>query len=328
MESILDECIALSFPSVHLKWHYRSRHESLIAFSNANYYDNGLLTFPSNDDLSTRVSFHSVDGTYDRGRTRTNEIEAEAVVQEVKRRLMDPKEQQKSIGIVTFNVSQKNLIDKKLEELLLKNKTLARTAANQDEPMFVKSLENVQGDERDVILFSVGYGLDRRGRVSLNFGPLNQDGGWRRLNVAVSRARQEMLVFSSLQPEQIVENGFVPRGVTDLKAFLKYARDGREVLDIASPADVKENLFAEKIADGLRAGGYIVQTSIGSSDFRVDIGVVDPSNPGSYLYGILLDGPGYASAEAARDREIIRPRVLEGLGWTIKRDWILDRYDD
>ena len=328
MESILDECIALSFPSVHLKWHYRSRHESLIAFSNANYYDNGLLTFPSNDDLSTRVSFHSVDGIYDRGRTRTNEIEAEAVVQEVKRRLMDPKEQQKSIGIVTFNASQKNLIDKKLEELFLRNKTLARTAANQYEPMFVKSLENVQGDERDVILFSVGYGLDRRGRVSLNFGPLNQDGGWRRLNVAVSRARQEMLVFSSLQPEQIVENGFVPRGVTDLKAFLKYARDGREVLDIASPADVKENLFAEKIADGLRADGYIVQTSIGSSDFRVDIGVVDPSNPGSYLYGILLDGPGYASAEAARDREIIRPRVLEGLGWTIKRDWILDRYDD
>lgn len=328
MESILDECIALSLPSVHLKWHYRSRHESLIAFSNANYYDNGLLTFPSNDDLSTRVSFHAVEGIYDRGRSRTNETEAEAVAEEVRRRLSDPQERQKSIGIVTFNASQKNLIEKKLDELFLKNKPLARAAGDQAEPLFVKSLENVQGDERDVILFSVGYGVDRRGRVSLNFGPLNQDGGWRRLNVAVSRARCEMLVFSSLQPEQISENGFVPRGVTDLKAFLKYARDGRESLDIPPYAAGGEDLFAEKIAEELRAEGNIVHTGIGSSDFRVDVGVVDPARPGCYLYGILLDGPVYASAEAARDREIIRPQVLESLGWNIKRQWILDKYDD
>lgn len=328
MESILDECIALSLPSVHLKWHYRSRHESLIAFSNANYYDNGLLTFPSNDDLSTRVSFMAVDGTYDRGRSRTNEAEAEAVVEEVRRRLSDPAEASKSIGIVTFNVSQKNLIDKKLEELFLKNKALARFAAQQAEPLFVKSLENVQGDERDVILFSIGYGMDRRGRVSLNFGPLNQDGGWRRLNVAVSRARYEMKVFSSLQPEQIVENGFVPRGVTDLKAFLKYARDGRETLQVESSGSASEDLFAEKIADELRSRGNEVHTHVGTSSFRVDVGVVDPDRPGNYLYGIILDGPGYASAESARDREIIRPQVLEGLGWTLERNWILDRYDD
>ena len=328
LESILDECIALSFPSVHLKWHYRSRHESLIAFSNANYYGNSLLTFPSNDDLATRVHFVAVDGTYDRGRSRTNEAEADAIVQEVKRRLSDPREAARSLGIVTFNVSQKNLIDRKLEELFLKDKPLSRIAAQQAEPLFVKSLENVQGDERDVILFSIGYGTDRKGRVSLNFGPLNQDGGWRRLNVAVSRARHEMMVFSSLAPEQISGNGFVPRGVSDLKAFLKYARDGRETLEGASSEQVAGNLFAEKIAAELRADGHTVHTGIGASDFRVDVGVVDPSRPGSYLYGILLDGPGYASAESARDREIIRPQVLEGLGWTIKRDWILDRYDD
>ena len=328
MESILDECIALSLPSVHLKWHYRSHHESLIAFSNASYYDNGLLTGPSNDDLATRVSFHPVEGVYDRGRSRTNDAEADAVVEEVRRRLADPQERLRSIGIVTFNASQKNLIEKKLEEKVLKNRTLARAASDQPEPLFVKSLENVQGDERDVILFSVGYGMDRRGRVSLNFGPLNQDGGWRRLNVAVSRARCEMHVFSSLQPEQIVENGFVPRGVTDLKAFLKYARDGRESLDIPPFAAGGEDLYAEKIAEELRAEGHTVHTGIGSSDFRVDVGVVDPAHPGCYLYGILVDGPVYASAEAARDREIIRPQVLEGLGWTIKRNWILDRYDD
>ena len=328
MESILDECIALSLPSVHLKWHYRSRHESLIAFSNSRYYDNSLLTFPSNDDLSTRVRYQRVEGIYDRGRTRTNEAEADAIAQEVKRRLSDPVERQKSIGIVTFNVSQKNLIDKKLEEMFSKSKALARAAAEQSEPMFVKSLENVQGDERDAILFSIGYGTDRKGRVSMNFGPINQPGGWRRLNVAVSRARQEMVVFSSLEPEQIRFDGFTPVGVTELKAFLKYARDGRESLDIAPYASGKADLFAEKIANELRAQGNEVHTSVGSSDFRVDVAVVDPSNPGSYLYGILLDGPGYASAQAARDREIIRPQVLEGLGWTIKREWILDRYDD
>ena len=242
--------------------------------------------------------------------------------------MSDPQESTKSIGIVTFNVSQKNLIDQKLEEMFLKNKALSRIVANQAEPLFVKSLENVQGDERDVIFFSVGYGVDKKGRVSLNFGPLNQDGGWRRLNVAVSRARQEMVVFSSLSPEQISGSGFVPRGVTDLKAFLKYARDGREVLESAASSKAEENLFAEKIAAELRAEGQIVHTGIGSSDFRIDVGVVDPARPGNYLYGIILDGPGYASAEAARDREIIRPQVLEGLGWTLERQWILDRYDD
>lgn len=129
LESILDECIALSLPSVHLKWHYRSRHESLIAFSNAHYYENALLTFPSIDDLSTRVRFQPVEGVYDRGRTRTNEAEAEAVAEEVKRRLSDPAVRQWSIGIVTFNASQKNLIDKKIEELFAKNKALARLSS-------------------------------------------------------------------------------------------------------------------------------------------------------------------------------------------------------
>ena len=328
MESILDDCIPLSLPSVHLKWHYRSRHESLIAFSNAHYYDNRLLTFPSNDDLATRVSLQPVEGVYDRGRSRTNEAEADAVVQEVERRLSDPVLRRSSIGIVTFNASQKNLIDKKLEDLFARRKTLARTVSEGPEPLFVKSLENVQGDERDVILFSVGYGTDRHGRVSLNFGPLNQDGGWRRLNVAVSRARAEMRVFSSLQPEQIRTDGLVPQGVLDLKAFLQYARDGREALDLPPCAAAEGDLFAERIAEELRAQGFDARTGVGTSAFRVDVGVVDPDRPGCYLYGILLDGPLYASAEAARDREIIRPQVLEGLGWTLNRHWILDRYDD
>jgi hypothetical protein len=220
------------------------------------------------------------------------------------------------------------LIEKKLDNLFAKDKALGRVAASQADPIFVKSLENVQGDERDVILFSIGYGTDRKGRVSMNFGPLNQDGGWRRLNVAVSRARREMVIFSSLQPEQISEEWFVPKGVKDLKAFLKYARDGRESLDIPKTRSRKEDLFAEMIADELRSEGLTVNTGVGTSDFRVDVAVVDKAHPGNYLYGILLDGPGYASAEAARDREIIRPQILKRLGWTIKRKWILDKYDE
>ena len=327
LESVLDEFIALSLPSSHLRWHYRSRHESLIAFSNANYYDNGLLTFPSNDDMATRVSFRRVEGVYDRGRSRTNAVEADAVVEEVRRRLSDPELADHSIGIVTFNISQQNLIEKRIDEMLAKNRALAKVAAAQEEPLFVKSLENVQGDERDVILFSIGYGKDRQGRVSLNFGPVNQAGGWRRLNVAVSRAREEMMVFSTLQPEDIPADGYLARGVADLRAFLKYARDGRESLAAVQTRSIPEDLFVDRLAEELRGQGLTVNTGIGSSDFRVDIGVVDPEHPERYLYGILCDGPVYASAEAARDREIIRPEVLEGLGWKLKRKWILDSYD-
>jgi hypothetical protein len=137
-----------------------------------------------------------------------------------------------------------------------------------------------------------------------------------------------MRVFSSLQPEQIRTDGLVPQGVLDLKAFLQYARDGREALDLPPCAAAEGDLFAERIAEELRAQGFDARTGVGTSAFRVDVGVVDPDRPGCYLYGILLDGPLYASAEAARDREIIRPQVLEGLGWTLKRHWILDRYDD
>ena len=177
------------------------------------------------------------------------------------------------------------------------------------------------------ILFSIGYGNDKQGRVSLNFGPVNQAGGWRRLNVAVSRARQEMIAFSTLQPEDIPADGYLARGVADLRAFLKYARDGRESLATVQAKSLPEDLYVERLAEELRGEGLTVNTSIGSSDFRVDIGVVDPNHPERYLYGILCDGPVYVSAQAARDREIIRPEVLESLGWKLKRRWILDSYD-
>jgi len=326
LESILDECIALSLPSVHLRWHYRSHHESLIAFSNANYYDNTLLTFPSCDDMTTRVTLRQIDGLYDRGRSRTNGSEADAIVKEIKKRLENPETKDLSIGVITFNVSQKNLIEEKLDAMLARNKELAKIVNASQDPIFVKSLENVQGDERDVILFSIGYGTDKNGRVSMNFGPLNSPGGWRRLNVAVSRARVEMIIFSSLMPEQMNGNYYIPRGVLDLKAFLKYARDGKEALNIPESSAAKRDLFAELVAEELKENGLDANTAIGSSDFRIDVGVVNPASPGEYLYGILCDGPNYASAESARDKEIIRPQMLEKLGWNIKRKWILERF--
>lgn len=324
-ESILDECLAVSLPSNHLRWHYRSRHESLIAFSNANYYENRLLTFPSNDDITGRVSFVKVEGEYDRGRTRQNVAEAKAVADEVCRRLEAG--DGRSIGVIAFSAAQQNAIEKCLEARFAKDKRLARKAQEGDEPMFVKSLENVQGDERDVILFSVGYGRDRKGHVSTNFGPVNQTGGWRRLNVAFSRSRDEMVIFSSIEPEEIHVDFKTVKGVCDLRAFLEYAKNGRAVLEERKAASgAGTDLYARMIADSLRKEGYTVNEAVGTSDFRVDLGIVDPEDPGRYLYGIILDGKPYASAEAARDRELTRMDLLKGLGWDIRRKWILDSY--
>lgn len=230
-----------------------------------------------------------------------------------------------SIGIVTFNINQRGLIERKLESLCKRNREIAELLSCEDEPIFVKSLENVQGDERDIILFSVGFGRDRDGRMSMNFGPLNQAGGWRRLNVAVSRSRHAMEVFSTIGPEDITVDSATPRGVSDLREFLAYAKDG-SVSVTTRASDPKRDRFVEALAEGLRGKGLDVRTNIGTSDFRVDIGVVDPEHPERYEFGIICDGYGYASAEAASDREIIRPQVLEGLGWKLERMWIMDRY--
>src|SRR5690554_3971960 len=213
LESILDDCLALSIPSKHLLWHYRSKHESLIAFSNSNYYENKLLTFPSPDHRATKVTNVYVPGYYDRGKTRQNHFEAKAVVAEVVKRLSNPELAQKSIGIVTFSSVQQNIIEDLLNDQFKKNPDLEKIATEAQEPIFVKNLENVQGDERDIILFSVGYGPDQEGKIYLNFGPLNREGGWRRLNVAISRARYEMKVFSTLRSDDIDSSRTSSEGV-------------------------------------------------------------------------------------------------------------------
>ncbi|GAP68302.1 superfamily I DNA and/or RNA helicase [Bacteroidales bacterium 6E] len=329
LESILDDCLALSMPSKHLVWHYRSKHESLIAFSNSNYYDNRLLTFPSPDDLATKVSNVHVPGFYDRGKTRQNRFEAQAIADEIIQRLSDPVLSKRSIGIVTFSAAQQNLVDDLLNEALKQRPDLDMAASEATEPIFIKNLENVQGDERDVILFSVGYGPDREGRISLNFGPLNRDGGWRRLNVAVSRARYEMKVFSTLRSDQIDITRTTSEGVAGIRAFLEYSEKGKAVLPQKDGArNTGPRSFEKSVADEIREMGYQVHTGIGCSGYRIDLGIVHPDKPGEYLMGILTDGEMYQSARTARDREVIRDNVLRQLGWNIYRLWSPDWWDD
>lgn len=325
LESILDDCLALSMPDRHLTCHYRSRHESLIAFSNAVYYDSRLVTFPSANDLTSRVRLVPCGGSYDRGRTKQNRAEAEAIVAEIERRLRN--EPQRSLGVVTFSSVQQELIDDLLTERFRADEELEKRALHGEEPLFIKNLENVQGDERDVILFSVGYGPDAQGRVALNFGPLNRDGGSRRLNVAVSRAREEMVVFSTLRPDQLDTTRTASQGVMDLKRFLEYAQRGTMPARPGAHALPADGL-AQRIASLLRQQGYDVHLQVGRSDFRVDVGVVDPRQPGQYLLGILLDGSGYAQTETVYDREMTRVSVLERLGWHLVRVWAIDWWSD
>lgn len=329
LESILDDCLALSIPSKHLLWHYRSKHESLIAFSNIKYYDNRLLTFPSPDDLTTKVHFQHVNGTYDRGSTRQNRAEAEAIVREIKARLMDSAAAQRSIGVVTFNSNQQSLIEDLLNDLFGENPSLETLALEGEEPIFIKNLENVQGDERDVILFSVGYGPDKTGRIALNFGPLNRDGGWRRLNVAVSRARYEMKVFSTLRADQIDLNRTSAEGVAGLKAFLEYAEKGRWALSCQTSAEFRsEDALLCSIATELGKRGYHTRMNVGCSGYRIDIGVVDPECPEKYLLGILCDGNNHNAARTAHDRVVTQSGVLQMLGWRLYHVWAMDWWEN
>ena len=320
MESILDDCISLSMPSRCLEWHYRSKHESLIAFSNRHYYDGRLVTFPSADDMVSHVTWQHVEGYYDYGKTRTNRAEAEAIVDETIKLLRERPE--RSIGIVAFSKQQSDLIEDILEQRFSEDSALEVRNRESAEPLFVKNLENVQGDERDVILFSLGYGPDKEGKVSMNFGPLNKAGGERRLNVAISRARYEMKVFSTLRPEQIDERRTQALGMLGLKEFLKFAQDSARLGTSKASGDTQ--VIVSQLADALRSRGYEVRTGIGSSDFRVDAAVVDPKDKGRYMLGIICDGDGYFKLKTARDREVVRPSVLRMLGWNLVNVWSVD----
>ncbi len=325
MESILEDCRTLEIPSLQLSWHYRSRHESLIAFSNNEYYEGSLITFPSVDDKETKVHFMPVKNAhYEKGGRRCNQVEAEAIVDEIIRRLKNEQLRKHSIGVIAFSVMQQGLIEDILQEKLEQDKELQEAASSMYEPIFIKNLENVQGDERDVILFSIGYGPDKDGKISMNFGPLNNAGGERRLNVAVSRARQEMYVFSTLKSSDIDLRRTKAKGVEGLKHFLEYAESQTLPSSSQSKSNHKYSIVADAIASELRSLGYTVATNVGRSQFRVDIAVEDKNKPGKFALGILLDGLSYRDTHTTRDREVVQPSVLQGLQWNVMRVWSVD----
>ena len=329
LESILDECLGASLPTRNLSWHYRSRHESLIAFSNHRYYDGKLVTFPSPATKDQAVSFHWMQGRYEKGGARTNQIEAKALVADLVGRLRSPGFQSSglTVGVVTFNAEQQGLIEDLLDAERRKDPGLEPYFSEEKlEPVFVKNLESVQGDERDIMYFSITYGPDTSGTVSMNFGPLNRDGGERRLNVAVTRARHELRVFSSLRGDQMDLSRTKAHGVRDLKHFLEFAERGPKALAEShrgSQGDF-DSPFESGVAEALARKGWQVHTQIGASAFRIDLGVVHPDFPGRYLAGVECDGATYHSSATARDRDKLREQVLRGLGWEILRIWSTD----
>jgi very-short-patch-repair endonuclease len=332
LESVLDECGAAGLPRMHLDWHYRSRHESLIAFSNHHYYGNRLLTFPAPQQRAAGLGVRCVPvaGVYDRAGSRQNRAEAEALVAEVVARLRDPERQRHSLGIVTFSQPQQVLIEDLLDAACTKFPEIEPYFTAAAEPVFVKNLENVQGDERDAILFSVCYGPDAAGKVYENYGPLNLQGGERRLNVAVTRARRELVVFTSVRPEQVALRTAAV-GARHLRTFLDYALGGDAALLAAAAADPRgevESPFEAAVRDALVQRGHEVYPQVGCSGYRIDLAVVDPTAPGRYLLGIECDGATYHSAATARDRDRLRASVLKGLGWHLHRVWSTDFWQD
>ena len=327
MESILRLFNARGAPSKRLRWHYRSRHESLIAVSNREFYDNNLVVFPSPDSgrAATGLRFHHLaDATFDRGRSATNQREAEAVARAVMEHAASSPDL--SLGVAAFSSSQSNAIEDRLE--VLRSQDLSCEgffASHPDEPFFVKNLENVQGDERDVIFISIGYGRDETGVVRMNFGPLNNEGGERRLNVLITRAKQQCHVFTNLRADDINLGRTNAAGVRALKTFLAYAETGIMPVDSRRPnARVVDSPFQRAVATSLRNRGYDVHDEVASAGYFVDMAIVDPDRPGRYILGIECDGASYHSARSARDRDRLREQVLRGLGWELHRVWSTD----
>jgi very-short-patch-repair endonuclease len=325
LESILGLCVSQNVPQRMLRWHYRSRHHSLIAVSNREFYDQRLLIVPNpdHDPNQEGLRFHHLpQAVFDRGGSATNRDEARAValaVMEHARRC--PK---LTLGVGAFSMRQRDAILDELEILRPQAPELEMFFASDAlEPFFVKNLENIQGDERDVVFISVGYGRDQRGALTMNFGPLNAEGGERRLNVLITRARRRCEVFSSITADDVDLTRTHSRGAAALKTFLQYAQRGE--LDVARPqARQPDSPFEIEVARALEGRGYRVVPQVGVAGFFIDLAVVDPHQPGRFLLGIECDGVSYHAARWARDRDRLRDQLLADRGWTIHRIWSKD----
>jgi hypothetical protein len=317
------------FQSLSLRWHYRSQHESLIAFSNRRFYGGELVTFPGAtehaDDLGVELML--VDGVYRRG-TGDNPIEAKAVVDRI---FTHAEHDRTSIGVVAFNEPQASLIEELVRRDPRREEPRFAKLFSEDrlDGLFIKNLENVQGDERDIVVFSVGYGPDENGKLTMNFGPLNKEGGWRRLNVAITRARRRVKIVASFGAERITPTG--ARGVDELRRYLDYAARGPVVLEVDSaldPGGEPESPFEEAVVRTVRSWGYDVACQVGTAGYRIDLAIRHPDHPSRFALGVECDGAMYHSSRVARDRDRLREQVLAGLGWKLHRIWGPSWYHD
>ena len=324
MESILSLCESRAMAGGMLRWHYRSQHPSLIEVSNHEFYDNDLICPPS-PQLAGRgigLSFVHVDAQYERGKKRNNPKEADAVAEEVLAHAR--KHPDESLGVVALSVSQRDTIQNKIEFLRAEHPELeAFCKEGKDEAFFVKNLENVQGDERDVIFISIGYGKDAGGYMSQNFGPVSSEGGERRLNVLFTRSRKRCRVFSSIRQGDIRVDTTKHAGPRVLKRYLKYAETGELDIPVLTGAEM-DSPFEEAVAKALHGHGYRVAAQVGSSGFRIDLAVYDPDDEGRFLLAVECDGARYHSSRWARERDRLRQIVLEQKGWTFHRIWSTD----
>lgn len=324
MESVLSLCEARAMSPLMLEWHYRSMHPSLIEVSNHEFYADRLVCPPSPSRAGGEfgLSFVHVDGVYGRGRRRNNPAEAEAVVEAVLRHARESPEL--SLGVVALSVAQRDTIEDRVEFMRSRLPELdAFCGASRDEPFFVKNLENVQGDERDVILISIGYGRDANGYMAQSFGPVSGAGGERRLNVLFTRAKRQCRVFSSLRYEDIRLDAAKHRGPRVLRRFLKYAQTGEMDVPLQSGREM-DSPFERAVAAALADHGHEVEAQVGSAGFRIDLAVRDPDHEGRFLLAVECDGARYHSSSWARERDRLRQAVLEQKGWTFHRIWSTD----
>lgn len=331
-QSILDESVTV-LPERSLRWHYRSRHEHLIAFSNIKIYNNSMITFPSSVEKAPDCGVEYIyvsNGVYDRGSKRNNMNEAKKVADLVFDHYR--KHPNRSLGVVTFSEAQQQAVDAAVRQKRLQNGMYEQFfLEDRDEPFFIKNLENVQGDERDTIIFSIGYAKDSNGIMYMNFGPLSTEGGHRRLNVAITRAKHNIKLVGSIVPTDIDIDRISSEGVKLLRSYIEFAQRG--IIALQREISVNENPdfdspFEEAVYDFLSDNGYSVVTQVGCSGFRIDMAIKHPSQSGKFAIGIECDGATYHSSRTARERDRLRQTILENMGWTIYRIWSTDWIKD
>lgn len=332
LESILGLFVAQGAPERMLRWHYRSRHESLIAVSNREFYDDKLIVFPSPDAARSEMGLicRLMPDTVYRASINREEAKAvaKAVIEHARIQLTLLPEKRRTLGVAAFSVKQAQEIQDQLEVLRRQNENLESFFALDDhEPFFVKNLENVQGDERDVMFLSVGYGRDEHGKAAMRFGPLGNTGGERRLNVLISRARLRCEVFTNMRADDLDLNRTNSIGVRALKQFLSYAQNGDFALSLPTGREM-DSPFEEEVLRAIESLGYCAVPQVGCAGYFIDLSVQDPTTPGRYILGVECDGASYHSAASARDRDRLRAQVLRNMGWTLHRIWSTDWFQN